>query len=80
MSPSLSLSTGACGFHQLFRDNVACVSQLQGEIVMAPSGQSDAFYDVCDCDVYMCEYSCNMLEDSVCLLCTAVSPKGLPKL
>lgn len=36
-SLSLSLFAGACGFHQLFRNNVACVSQLQGELLMAPN-------------------------------------------
>lgn len=32
---SLSLITGACGFHQLFGNNVAPVSQLQGELIAA---------------------------------------------
>lgn len=51
LAASPSLFAGACGFHQLFRNYVARVSQLQGEPLVALNGHSEAFCDVCGCDV-----------------------------
>lgn len=58
---SLCFFAGARGFHQLLGNNVARVSQLQGELLTADSREKPSVMSPnCDVDTCgMCEHPCN---------------------